>query len=180
MDAYISNLIYGLRTPALDGVMLFITYLGDWQVVLALALITCAALAFKKKWLYIAAILFATGGGEALVWLIKNFVRRPRPLADGALITETSFSFPSGHAFIGIAFYGLLIYFLLRRIKNRSGKTALIAAGALLAFAIGYSRIYLGVHWPTDVLAGLMLGAAWLAVTVKVLKFNAKRRAKDK
>lgn len=176
MDAYISNLIYSLRAPVLNGVMLFITYLGDWQVVLALTLIICAILAFKKNWPYIAAILFATGGGEIMVWLIKNFTRRMRPSAGSGIVSETSFSFPSGHAFISVAFYGLLIYFLSRGIKSRFGKMAFAVVGALLALAIGISRIYLGVHWPTDVLAGFILGAAWLAITVKILKIKIKRR----
>ncbi len=169
MDFYIINLAQSLRLPVIDGVMLFFTYLGNWQVVLAEVVLICIFYAEKKRWDYILAVLFAVGGGEVLVWLIKHLIQRPRPFLIDDLIYEKSFSFPSGHAFIAIAFYGLLTYFLVSAAKNRLLKKLMIAACAFLSLTIGISRIYLGVHWPTDVLAGFALGAIWLALTIKGL-----------
>ncbi len=175
MDLYISHLIQGLRAPALDAVMLFFTYLGNWEVVLIAVMIACAFYAVKKMWNYILAILFSVGGGEAMVWILKHIVQRPRPLFSNDLVFEKSFSFPSGHAFAAVAFYGLLAYFLICATKNRFLKIFSVIVCVLLALTIGISRIYLGVHWPTDVLAGFALGAAWLAVALKGLNKKSPR-----
>ncbi len=170
MDLYFSNLIQEFRAPALDAAMLFFTYLGNWEVVLILITIAGIFFAAKKHKDYILAILFSVGGGEVLVWVIKHIVQRPRPFLTDDLVFEKSFSFPSGHAFAAVAFYGLLAYFLISAVKSRFWKIFFIAVCALLALTIGISRIYLGVHWPTDVLAGFALGIAWLAIIITVLK----------
>ena len=97
-----------LRTPEFSNLMLFFTYLGNWEVVFLGALLLCIIFAIYSKWYYIKAILISIIFGELFVWLVKNIVQRPRPLLVNALIQEKSFSFPSGHAFISISFYGLL------------------------------------------------------------------------
>jgi len=100
--------------------------------------------------------------GEALVWSLKGLLLRPRPSVDHALVTASGASFPSGHAFVAFAFYG---YIALLAFRHATGtmRAVLGTSFIIIAIAIGMSRIYLGAHWPSDVLASYSLGMAWLA-----------------
>lgn len=106
------------------------------------------------------------GGGEILVQLGKIGFARPRPDLVNALIPAQGASFPSGHAFVAICFYGLVGWFAIDRVKTWKAKAAIAALTIATVLAIGFSRIYLGVHWPSDVIASFGLGAAWLTATI--------------
>jgi undecaprenyl-diphosphatase len=120
--------------------------------------------------------------GEAFLKVIKILVERKRPPLSVALIKEENLnqSFPSGHAFLAVTFYGLLGYFLYRKARSRKARIGIIIVFLLSVLAIGASRIYLGVHWPTDVLASLAAGSAWLAMTITILEIRRKFNGKDK
>jgi membrane-associated phospholipid phosphatase len=98
---------------------------------------------------------------------------RPRPLLWPRLIQETSYGFPSGHALGSIVLYGFLAYLLVRRYPGQGRSIYGMAAG--LIGAIGFSRLYLGVHYPTDILAGYAVGWLWLMVCVFVLQRHSGR-----
>jgi undecaprenyl-diphosphatase len=119
-------------------------------------------------------LLMSVGLGEVFVWLAEQMLRRPRPPLQGALASASGFSFPSGHSFIAVSFYGLLTYFLLRFVHGKWRKTLVLASGAMLILAIGLSRVYLGVHWPSDVLASYAAGAAWLTMLITSLEIRRK------
>ena len=131
-----------------------------------------------RKWSYIRSLLIFVIGGELFVWIIKNIIDRPRPPLTEALVTETSYSFPSGHSFIAIAFYGLIIFFLFDSFKKKYLKILSLVLGIILIILIGASRIYLGAHWPSDVLASYTSGLAWLTIIITIThikkKFNSK------
>ena len=95
--------------------------------------------------------------------MLKDFFMRFRPGIELQLVSENSFSFPSGHAMMAIAFWGALAYLLSKNFSEQWQKTVVIAGGCALIFAISTSRLYLGVHWPTDILGSWILGGAWLA-----------------
>ena len=99
---------------------------------------------------------------------IKDIVQRPRPLGY-RLVSETGFSFPSGHSMISMALYGFVIYLIYRYAHDRNLKWASIIFLSLLIIVIGLSRIYLGVHYASDVLAGLLISMAYLMIYLKIV-----------
>ena len=115
------------------------------------------------------AVLFsyAIGGALILNEAFKNFFHRPRPQVPWSIGEEPTWSFPSGHSLFSAVLYGLIAYLLLKRSPTPL-RITLSAAALLLPLAIGLSRIYLGMHFPTDVLAGWTTGAVWLATTIAV------------
>ena len=100
---------------------------------------------------------------------IKNIFQRPRPI-EYRLIEETGYSFPSGHSMASMAFYGLIIYLIYKNVKNKYIKWISIIFLSILILAIGFSRIYLGVHYTSDVLGGFLLTIAYLMVYTSVIK----------
>jgi len=170
-DPILLHLVQYFRAPGLTGAMHLITTLGKLPVLVAgvfflgLGLWLCGR-RLDSAWVVFSAIL-----GGFLVNGLKLLAARPRPPLEDSLSLEPSFSFPSGHAFFAFAFYGLLAALAMGAFRNLWSRTFIVLAALILALALGLSRLYLGVHWPTDVLAGYALGFAWLAA------FLAARRA---
>ncbi|MDX8478909.1 LssY C-terminal domain-containing protein [Mesorhizobium sp. VK24D] len=165
-DLRLLSVVQMYRTPGLNRLMLFLTYLGNWQIVTAGAGLLVLYLALTRRRLWILALLISIGGGEILVQLGKVGFARPRPDLINALIPAKGASFPSGHAFVAICFYGLVGWFAIDRVKTWTAKAAIAVMTTAIVAAVGFSRIYLGVHWPSDVIASFGLGAAWLTATI--------------
>ena len=109
----------------------------------------------------------------ALNLLLKNIVERPRP--EGyRLITETGYSFPSGHSMISAAFYGLIIYFIWKNVKDKKLKYISCTLLGILIVLIGISRIYLGVHYASDVIGGFTISIVYLIIFTSVFKMICK------
>lgn len=179
-DLRVINLLQIFRAPTFNEVMLFVTYLGQWQVVIAgLAVLSLLLLLMRRRHA-LFVLLMSVGLGEIFVWLAEQMLRRPRPPLQGALAPARGFSFPSGHSFIAVSFYGLLTYFLLRFVRGKLRKTVVLVAGTAIILAIGFSRIYLGVHWPSDVLASYAAGAAWLTILITSLEIRRKFNEMDR
>ena len=150
--------------------MIFITYLGNWQVIVGLGIIVLAILWIQRKRQEAGFFAVALIIGEIIKELLKLLFHQERPDASSALIQESGYSFPSGHAFMSVIFYGMICYFIYQACKNKWQKIILLIVTAILIFLIGYSRIYLGVHWVSDVLAGWIIGGAILAFFIIRLK----------
>ena len=101
--------------------------------------------------------------------LLKKILQRPRP-TEFRIVEETGYSFPSGHSMVSMAFYGYLIYLIYRYIKNKYIKWLLIVLLSILICLIGISRIYLGVHYTSDVLGGFLLSISYLVVYISLIK----------
>ncbi len=156
LDKTINSLMPSFQNNTLVMISKIINIAFDTKILLILTLIISALLYLKKnknEAIFLAAIMVI---GGAAIYLIKEIVQRARPL--NALLNETNFSFPSGHATIGVIFFGTLIYLILNKIKSRQIKITLISLSVLMILIIGISRLILNVHWLTDVLAGLFLG----------------------
>lgn len=173
-DLRVLNLFKELRTNKLNNQALFITYLAKGEIITVGVITFCLILLLLRNWRFLNTLLISVLGGELFVWIIKNIIDRPRPPLNEALVTETSYSFPSGHTFVAIAFYGLLVYFIIQSEKNKFLKIISFIVGLFLIFLVGLSRIYLGAHWPSDVLASFAAGFAWLSVIITSLKIKKK------
>ncbi len=162
LDANFSQTLFLYRTPFLAKIFYFITNFAGLITMGILTGISVIYFFLKKEIAYLYALLLILVGNEGSVYLIKIFINRARPGADIAYYLEGSKSFPSGHSAIAMAFFGFVIYYLIHHIKGRNNKSLIIFCGMLLVALIGFSRLYLGVHYLSDVLGGFLLGALWL------------------
>lgn len=145
----------------LYGPMRVITALGYYWVWLPLMAV-CATVFYLKGWRLSAALLaVASSGGIVLTMFLKSVFQRARPELLDSGYTASFYSFPSGHATVAVGFYGMLTVLLAIRLRGWKRWTV-AAAGTILVLLIGFSRLYLGVHYPTDVLAGYLATPLWL------------------
>jgi len=142
-----------------------ITHLGDALTLTVIGIGVAAALWWRGHRALTAAWVAAVGGNALLSPTLKRIFERVRPLHEHGLVTETSFSFPSGHSSSSLVVYGMLAYLVVRLAPPRWHVPALLAATAL-AFSIGCSRIFLQVHFASDVAAGFASGGAWLLACI--------------
>ena len=165
-DTRLTNLLYAFRDPGLIKVFLWITLLGKGQVVISMAVIASILFWLLKKRIYVLSLWVSIAGSESFVFIGKLLIHRSRPSELLPFYQEMSLSFPSGHATIAMVLYGFLVYFLWRHLKELKTKTITLFIGFLIIFLIGFSRIYLGVHYPSDVLGGYLVGLLWLIIGV--------------
>lgn len=163
LDTSISQFIYSFRTPELTQAMLGISFLGGEFLLVASAL-CIAFLAWRKHTKEALLFLFIILSGFLLNNLTKAMFQIPRPGID-PIYQATFYSFPSGHAMNSFIFYATLAYFVYHFTKQKLLSIAIGSCCLLLILLIGFSRVYLGVHYPSDVLAGFIAGF-WWGVTV--------------
>ncbi|MDO4870148.1 MAG: phosphatase PAP2 family protein [Bacillota bacterium] len=164
IDDPIRHWFYDLRRDGLNDVIAVFTLLGNWQSITAICIVLLLIPGSRRSF-----AIPASAGVLAITILnkiIKHLVQRPRPDDIQFLINEGGFSFPSGHSIASMFFYGLLLCLVLLEVKNKTLKIILSVILIILTFGIGLSRIYLGVHYPTDVLAGWALGAAGISIVI--------------
>ncbi len=150
-DAAVLNWLNAIASPGLTAVMLAITTAGSvWFVVLVAGLL--ALLWYRRHRADLTAIVVSATAGAALNELLKAIFARPRPTLHPALTTAAGWSFPSGHSTTALAFYGMLAYLLAQRLP-RGRRWLIYLPGAVFVVLVGLSRNYLGVHYPSDVLA---------------------------
>ena len=165
-DVAISHFIMNLRTDLVDRWMTVVTMLGDAQVALPVALAAFLALAYRKAWAQLTAFALAMAFAEIFVQLMKITMQRVRPI--NLHTVASSFSFPSGHATMSAVLYGVLAYLVAQDLP-KWGKRTTNGIAITLILLVGFSRIYLGVHWPSDVVGGLIFGASIVAIFVVFL-----------
>lgn len=174
MDEVIRYWVYDHRSPLLNYLFIPITYMGNWQTITILAAILLAIPATRKK---IGIPFSVISISSTIIYkLVKGFFQRPRPELDVRLIPQGGYSFPSGHSMNCIVCFGILIYLVRRYCPNRKIANLLTVLLTLLIIGIGTSRVYVGVHFPTDVLGGWSLGLAFLFSAIILLeKFRGEK-----
>jgi len=164
-------------TPLGHAVFTWISYSGSFPAMAGLALAGCVVLAVRRRWMVLVGWAAAFGGGGLLDGLLKLAIRRPRPPTIAASLVH-SWSFPSGHAMGSLVGYGMLAYVLVTLwVHRRGAQIAILAGAAALIVAIGVSRLYLGVHYFSDVVGGYAAGVLWLSTCVSGIE--VARRWKD-
>lgn len=164
-DMAVATTLHGWATPLATTIFVLITDLGS-PVVIVLALVVTGVYAWRRQWLRVGTWLIALGGGEVLNVFLKYLFARPRPVFVDPLLVETSYSFPSGHAMGSLIVYGMLAYFGVLVVKSWRARTAIICGTSLLILLIGFSRLYLGVHYFSDVIAGFAAAGVWLSTCI--------------
>jgi undecaprenyl-diphosphatase len=166
----------------LDGFMSFVSFFGNGIVPFALTAITILILLWFKLKPEAYGLLFSAAGGETLNRLLKLIIGRPRPASDLVTImhAERSQSFPSGHVTFYVLYFGFLLFLAYAYLPRGSvARRAAITLCALPILLIGFSRVYLGVHWPSDTIGAYLFAGLWLAISVhfyRKLKLSKEER----
>lgn len=155
-----------LMSDGITSVLKVITELGGVAFIV-LAGVLIFMFCKKIRWF----VTFDLVGVTVINQAIKHIVRRPRPNVL-RLVEESGYSFPSGHSMVSMAFYGIIIYLVYKNVTNKYLKWTLITLLSLLILSIGFSRIYVGVHYFTDVVGGFLLGLAYLIIYINI--YNKK------
>ncbi len=175
LDTSILLNIHQWANPAFDRLMLSITSLGDPEFVLIIVAVSIGWLLWQRQFSEVKILILACAGALVLNQGMKLIFSRPRPTLWPSLLHETSFGFPSGHAIGSIVLYGLLAYlYAVYRPRHAQG---IYFCAALLISLIGFSRLYLGVHYPTDIIAGYITGWLWLMVCIGLLRLQKTSNA---
>lgn len=167
IDTTILEAVHQLESTAMNWIMVGITRLGDPFLTVPAVFIIFALLWVRKH--RIEAEFFALNcfGGAVLSTCLKIFFGKTRPALWGSPIVETTFSYPSGHALGSVVLYGFLAYLIGRRAPKYRGW--IYVSAIALCLAIGFSRLYLGVHWPSDLLGGYIIGFLWTSTCILTL-----------
>jgi undecaprenyl-diphosphatase len=174
--------IYRYWSAGADLLMLFFTTIGDTPVLALLLTAVAAALLSKGRWIDAAGLILAGGGAGILNQVLKAIFQRARPDLIPSPFELSSYSFPSGHAMGSIACYGMLAFVVMRLARGWPARLAIGVVAWLIILGVGLSRVYFGVHYPTDVLGGFLAGGTWLAIsiaTVEAAEWHARRRTRQ-
>ena len=173
-DSRVRAMVHAFSTPQLTGVMQVLTFLGSLQFLSALFIVF--VILFLARGMRRAAMWFAVavGGSVILDAVLKLAFHRSRPVPFFG-VAPPSYSFPSGHAMSSFCFYGVFAGLYSARIRSRVARLVTWIASATLIAGIGLSRIYLGVHYPTDVVAGYLAGAVWVSTLLFVDRLGPRR-----
>ncbi len=164
LDSHINNLMASLRTPLFNQVFYAITSFGYWPVIVLGTAAAVFFLWYRRRTELVLPLAISIVSCELLTYLGKLGFHRLRP--EGGVLDASGYSFPSGHASISVAFYGFCCFLGMQLVQRWSTRINLLLLGALIAFLIGFSRLYLGVHYLSDVLAGYLVGALGLSLGV--------------
>ncbi|WP_167489849.1 phosphatase PAP2 family protein [Nocardia terpenica] len=176
IDPATMNWVIPHRTGWLTPIAKAVSDLGAISTMGVVALAACAWFAWRRRWPQLVLIAAAAGGAGAIGAFLKVVVGRQRPPVADHLVVETSQSFPSGHTLGSTAIVGALTALVVLSLHRRAPKIAAALGAATFVLAVGASRLYLGVHWPTDVLAGMAIGTLWLTLCVSAYTLYLRLR----
>ena len=174
-DTFVRAAIHQHSTPGLTRLMMGFSFLGSVATVSVLCLVILSAFLYFRQARLAAVLGITMIGMAALDFLLKLAFHRPRPVAFFGS-APSSYSFPSGHAFGALCFYGVLAAISAARAPGKAAKSFIWTGAVLLIGMIGLSRIYLGVHYPSDVIAGYCAGAVWATAVGLLDKILTGRR----
>ncbi|KMY51368.1 phosphatase PAP2 family protein [Peribacillus loiseleuriae] len=179
-DQSVISFIQGFESSALTSIMKLFTFIGSFTVMLIIFLMSLLVLykVFKYRTeliLFVVVII----GTSVLNQVLKAIFHRARPDFH-RLIEVSGYSFPSGHAMNAFAVYGILTFLLWRHLPTRLGRTVLMIISSLFIIMIGTSRIYLGVHYPSDIIGGYFASGFWLAIVIWFFQRYKEKQSKRK
>lgn len=168
IDSYIEGIILSIRNDKLTDIMTIITNISSAYALIVITILLLILIKNKKIPILITFnLIFSFLSSQ----LIKIILRRDRPV-NISLVNAMGFSYPSGHSMVSMAYFGFIAYLVYKYIDNTIVKVILIITLFVSIFAIGFSRIYLGVHYFSDVLGGFLLSISYLMLFININKFN--------
>lgn len=171
-DQVVRDYVHGFANPVLTDVMRALSFLGSTVFLVSFGAILVIIFLITKHKRRAIVFMITTIGASILIWILKQTFRRPRPEPFFNIPLPNSDSFPSGHSLGSFCFYGALAAIIINRTEKLWLKVLTLTCAAALILLIGLSRIYLGVHYPSDVFAGFSIGIIWVttvAITDKLL-----------
>jgi len=162
------NWMIAHRNGVLTPMAVAISNAGDTVPMAGVAILACAVLAWRRRWAPMVLVAAATAGAGILVTGLKTLVGRARPPVVDHLVAESNQSFPSGHSLGSSVVLGVLAAVIMLYTRRRVVRVMAVVLAGLAVVAVGLSRLYLGVHWPTDILGGWVIGALWLVTCLTV------------
>ena len=177
LDVRLANWFHLHKHSAWTPLMLFVTYWHQQSGILVMAALLALYLRKHQAVYWFAALWAAVPGGMILNVLLKYTFQRARPIFDEPLVTLATYSFPSGHASGATLFYGFLAAYLVCALPRPGARAAVGVLALFMVALVALSRVYLGAHYLSDVLAGIAFGSAWLAVCITAISTLRRRRA---
>ena len=168
-DAQLSTWLHTHAAPALTSAMFVITSFGSTLIVSSIAAGLALYLVWKKRFYWLAAALSSVFGGMLLNKLLKYVFHRARPHFTDPILTLDSYSFPSGHTMMATVLYGVLAAYLFSTTTDSRLRVLILLAAGLLIVLVGFSRMYLGAHYLSDVLGAIAEGLAWLSLCLTLV-----------
>lgn len=177
-DTSIIQIVQGWETPWLTAVMTVFTWIGSGFVVALIAVIVAAILYFKMHYRHQAFLFLVVIIGTPLLnGLLKLYFKRERPEIH-RILDANGFSFPSGHTMMAFSLYAIIAYIAWRNVKTVASRILLLLSATFMILIIGISRIYLGVHYPSDIVGGIMASALWLTFATAVYGYFQHKHEK--
>jgi undecaprenyl-diphosphatase len=175
-DQAIAASLHAHGHPIVVAFLMKLTQLHSVAGVSVLALAFGAYLAWRRAWYWLLTLALALPGGMVMNTLLKQAFQRARPTFDDPLLTLTSYSFPSGHTAGATLFYGVLAAYLLTQVRTPLLRAGCVTGAVLMVALVGFSRMYLGAHYLSDVLAAAAASACWLVLCLLLVHLVDKRR----
>lgn len=168
IDTAVEQALFAARTPVGVKIFSLLTELGGAVAVVIVVIAALIVFWRGKRWAYALGLLVSVSGSLIVAYVVKNLVERARPPLEFHAVLETSYAFPSNHATVAVALYGFLVFAVWKLAPQY--RTIVVTLCPVVILAIGFSRLYLGVHYPSDVLAGFILGGIFVWIGSVVTK----------
>ena len=175
-DSFVYNIVTKIRCRFFDFLFIFFSYLGNSIPVTIITILLLIILDQRDRILLGSCMIISLITNQSL----KYIIRRPRPPIEERLIKQSGYSYPSGHSMMAMCLYGVLIYLVYTKVKNKKLKILLISIFTVLILLIGFSRIYVRVHYPSDVLAGYLLTLLILIIVITLITNHCRGNINDK
>lgn len=170
VDVQLAQWLHAHSTPALTQALLVVTHLHDPLVISPVAILITLTLIWIKRWYAAMAVLLVVQGGMLLNLLAKQAFHRSRPLFDDPIVTLTTYSFPSGHVVASTVFYGVLAALLVSHTPSWRRAFCILLTALAMVLLVAFSRMYLGAHYLSDVLAAFLEGIIWLVFCLTAIQ----------
>ncbi|MEJ2050383.1 MAG: phosphatase PAP2 family protein [Calditrichota bacterium] len=175
IDQWVQNQILYFQTPLITAIMKIITRFGGGLIILIGSIFSVIYFFLHRKFADLVIYLATIIGGSVLVLVLKNAIHRPRPVVLVPLLHVQGWSFPSGHALMSVIFWGIITYFLIRYQNSWKIRAFFVVALGFLISLISFSRLYLEVHYLSDIIGGIVGGLIWLTFTITGLEVYQRK-----
>lgn len=177
LDEWLAQWFNARATPAFTQAMMYLTHAHNTAGMLIMTTVVGMYFYLRKAPYWLLALVVSVPGGMLLNVILKQVFQRARPSLENPLLTLTTYSFPSGHTVAATLFYGLIAAYLICLASRWKARLLIVLGACMMVGLVGLSRMYLGVHYLSDVLAAVAEGCGWLAVCITGVSTLRRRRA---